>query len=353
MAKFCRHCGKELVTGNEKYCPRCGKGLQEVSDASEKKQTIVQREIEGGDDRGSFYLIDFFKRICRKSNTAVIIYLILNVILICSIVMMFMPQEPLLGVGAGIVLYLISMTIALSPLGEWILRMQTSCKKITNEAYINRLNPLFMEVYSKARQADPGLSPDIELYINNDECPNAFATGRKTICVTKGLLSLPDEQIKATLAHEFGHLCHKDTDLILVVTVGNMIVTGIITFIRLMIYIFQVIAGFVCLFIGGEGGAFASLMNALTHIMITITVSALMWLWTRLGTLLVMKSSRDNEFEADEFAASLGYGNALCLLLEWVGNEKAEGLFATLASSHPGKQERISRIRNMGVRQTF
>lgn len=349
MAKFCKHCGNELVAGNEKYCPRCGKGLQGVSVVPVGKSDITERETAGRDDKGSFYLIDFFKRVCRKSNTAVIIYLILNIILICSIVVMFMPQEPLLGVGAGLILYLISMTIALSPLGEWILRIQTSCKKIKDEAYINRLNSLFIEVYAKARQVDPSLSPDIELYMNNDECPNAFATGRKTICITEGLLDMPDELIKATLAHEFGHLCHKDTDLILIVTVGNMIVTGIITFIRLMIYIFQVMAGFVCLFIGGEGGAFASLMNALTHVMITITVSALMWMWTKLGTLLVMKSSRDNEFEADEFAANLGYGNSLCLLLESVGNEKAEGLFATLASSHPGKQERIGRIRNLGI----
>ena len=42
--------------------------------------------------------------------------------------------------------------------------------------------------------------------MNHDEAPNAFATGRKTICVTEGMLSMPVEQIKATLGHEFGHL---------------------------------------------------------------------------------------------------------------------------------------------------
>lgn len=98
MAKFCKHCGNELVTGNEKYCPRCGKELQGVSVVPVGKSDITEREIAGGDDKGSFYLIDFFMRVCRKSNTAVIIYLILNIILICSIVVMFMPQEPLLGV---------------------------------------------------------------------------------------------------------------------------------------------------------------------------------------------------------------------------------------------------------------
>ena len=70
--------------------------------------------------------------------------------------------------------------------------------------------------------------------MNDDKSANAFATGRKTICITEGLLRMPPEQIKAALAHEFGHIAHKDTDLILFVTIGNMIITTVLLLLRLL-----------------------------------------------------------------------------------------------------------------------
>ena len=50
-----------------------------------------------------------------------------------------------------------------------------------------------------------------------------------------------------------------------------------------------------------------------------------------------MHSSRSAEYEADEFAFHLGFGDALCALLDRIGGERETGLFARLASSHPDK----------------
>lgn len=67
------------------------------------------------------YLIDFFKRMTRKSNIPVLIYLVLNIFVIAGIV------QSVLGGGnmsfgqalvIGIVLYVVSLFIALSPIGE-------------------------------------------------------------------------------------------------------------------------------------------------------------------------------------------------------------------------------------------
>lgn len=185
--------------------------------------------------------------------------------------------------------------------------------------------------------------------MNNDESPNAFATGRKTICVTRGLLNVPESQIKATLAHEFGHLSHKDTDLILVVTVGNMIVSAIIIGIRLIIEFFHLIFGIVGAIFGGSEGIVVSIFNSLYYLMITAIVAGLTKLWTWIGTMLVMKSSRSNEYEADEFAFNLGYGNELCSLLDNIDSSGAKGLFATLASSHPDRDDRIARLQELGA----
>lgn len=249
----------------------------------------------------------------------------------------------------GIVLYAISIAMALSPLGEWILRLQTGCKKIKRMDQINRIQPLFDEVFDRAKQLNPTIPDNIQLYINSDEAPNAFATGRKTICVTNGLLYMPDSQIQAALGHELGHLVHKDTDLILIVSVGNFIITFVITAIRFIINFLQMIFGILCIFMGGQDGAVASIMNLFCNMLINLFVTGFMWLWTKIGILLVMKSSRKNEYEADQFSYNLGYGNDLCILLDSIGKTNTKGLFANLSNSHPDKNDRISRLQELGT----
>ncbi len=293
------------------------------------------------------YIIEFFKRMFRKSNIPVIIYLVLNYFVISAVIYLFTDGNVGMALLIGLAVYILSLCIALSPIGEWILRIQLGCKKINRKDQIDYLYPLFNEVYEKAKKLDPKLATDIELYISNDECPNAFATGRKTICVTKGLLDEPADQIKATLGHEFGHLSHKDTDLILLVSVGNMIVNAIIIGIRVIIELIHIMFLLIA-FIVGENSWFGLLVIEIYHLLTLLTVTALTWLWSKLGVLLVMKSSRSNEFEADEFSVMLGYGDELCALLDNICGESPKGLFANLASSHPDTDERIARIQNMG-----
>ena len=103
------------------------------------------------------------------------------------------------------------------------------------------------------------------------------------------------------------------------------------------------------IFFGGVEGAFAALMNTIYHLMMTAVVIGFTWIWTRIGVLLVMKSSRANEYEADEFSFRLGYGNELCAILESFSDTNANGLFASLVSSHPDKNDRIARIQELGT----
>lgn len=298
------------------------------------------------------YLVDFIKRLTRKANIPVLIYLVLNIFVIAGIVNILFGGGEMPFVQAllsGLVLYAFSLFVALSPIGEWILRLQTGCKKIKRVEQINFIEPIFREVYDKAKKLDPSIPDDVRLYMNSDEEPNAFATGRKTICVTEGMLHMPENQIKATLGHEFGHLAHKDTDLILVVSVGNLIVSASILVIRLIIDVFHIIFSLCTSVIGGSEGAIGSIVNTIYHAMITAIVMGLTWLWTKIGVLLVMKASRANEFEADEFSFNLGYGNELCILLDSICGSNAKGLFANLASSHPDKDDRIAKLQELGA----
>ena len=298
------------------------------------------------------YLVDFFKRTMRKSNIPVFIYLVLNIFVNALILSLVIDNGNIpfwKALLIGIVLYFVSLLIALSPVGEWILRLQTGCKKIKNDEQRNFIELIFREVYDKARAQDPSISDKVKIYMNHDEAPNAFATGRKTICVTEGMLSMPVEQIKATLGHEFGHLAHKDTDLILVVAVGNLIVSAFILLFRLAIDLVHLVFVFSSVFVGGSEGVFGALISTVYHLAMTAIVVGLTWIWTKIGVLLVMKSSRANEYEADEFSFRLSYGNELCALLNSFSGTNANGLFANLVSSHPDKDDRIARLQELGA----
>lgn len=302
------------------------------------------------------YYFSFLGKVFRKANFPILIYLFLNLGVITGIMYLMIggAENGLLwSFLSAIVIYTVSLIIALSPVGEFFVRWQTGCYRFRdpNGSVMRALRPLFQEVEARARRADPSLPRNIRLYIIEDNSPNAFATGRKTICVTTGLLSLPTQQIRATLAHEFGHLSNHDTDLILLVTVGNLFVTATILFIKGLImivyWIFYAMGWFFALFMNDFGPLFISFIAVIYKGLTFLFVDLLTWIWTSIGTLLCMKTSRDNEYEADEFAFNLGYGSDLASLLQTIGGGAPIGLMANLAASHPASSLRIQRLRTL------
>ncbi len=342
------------------------------------------------------YLFDFLRRLFRKSNIPVVIYLVINVFIIAvgiKLALDFLALSGATVVGmaetsgtssahpilekmfemqymtcflGGIIVYGFCLAIALSPVGEFIVRRQTGCTVIRRVDQINFIEPIFREVYDKALEMDPMLSRRIRLYINDDQSANAFATGRRTICITEGLLHQTPDMIKATLAHEFGHLSHKDTDVILVVRVGNLLINVIVITVSTLITVFTAITSGLTKIttaiasaynglgaIGSiMGWAFALPFIVFGWILNFIIVKCFFGLWTKLGFWLIQLSSRNKEYDADEFSFNCGYGDALCALLASFGNSgggRTEGLFAALAASHPDSGSRIARLQALGA----
>ena len=98
------------------------------------------------------YLVDFFKRTMRKSNIPVFIYLVLNIFVIALILSLVIDNGNIpfwKALLIGIVLYFVSLLIALSPVGEWILRLQTGCKKIKNDEQRNFIEPILEKFMTK------------------------------------------------------------------------------------------------------------------------------------------------------------------------------------------------------------
>lgn len=352
---YCKNCGNE-INKNAKYCNYCGKELNTKSEFDKIKKQQTDNLSNDKKIAKSFYIIDFFKNIVKKNNTGVIIWMIINSVLVTFFIGYIltmssytMLEHPVIAYLIGFVVYIASISVAISPIGEFILRIKSNCKEITRKDYLDRLNPIFEEVYQKAKKENNSLYDDIKFFISDDEEPNAFATGRKTICITEGLLQYSDEEIKAVIGHEFGHLAHKDTDAILVVEVGNIIVTVIFFAFRLLIKLVTFIFHLIFSIVSDD---FADIfVSALSRIFIDIVLVTVMNIWRKIGILICLHSSRKNEFLADEYCCLLGYGHSLCEVLDNLDgkNRHKTTLWATLNSTHPNTNDRIAHMQNLGV----
>jgi heat shock protein HtpX len=195
--------------------------------------------------------------------------------------------------------------------------------------------------------------PMPKVYIIENDQPNAFATGRNpenaAVAATTGLLrSLSQEEIAGVLAHELGHVKHRDT---LIMTITATIAGAI-----------GMLANFALFFGGGDNRN-----NPLGFVGVI-----LMMVLAPLAAMLVqMGISRSREYEADRLGAEIcGHPLWLAGALEKlesasqrVHNPAAEQnpatahLFivnplhgrslASLFSTHPSTADRVRRLRQM------
>ena len=314
------------------------------------------------------YFIDFLKKVFKLKNIGIIVWMVINLYIIIS----FFPttkgvtngSEALVAIIRGVIVYAISVALALSPIGEAIFRSMNGCREIADSSILNRLTPLFNEIYEKAKLKDPNLSQNIKLYMVDQPYPNAFALGRNTVCVTNGLLHLDDAEIKGIFAHEFAHLSNKDTDIALFIYVGNLLASLMFLILRVILFIISFLmisfsesnSTYETYDAYGrrqrkKGGALKGFALAAGLDMIYV---AIIGLYTKLGIILVSHSSRNHEFAADKFAYNLGYGRELRdALVELQGEaEKPTGFVANLMATHPKTALRIEKL-NMYLSGNF
>lgn len=202
--------------------------------------------------------------------------------------------------------------------------------------------------------ADQAGLPVPKVFIVENEQPNAFATGRNpqhaAVCVTSGLLArVSQEELAGVLAHELGHVKHRDT---LTMTITATIAGTV-----------SMLANFALFFGGGARRNGLGLVGLLL-VSILAPVAAM---------LVQMAISRTREFEADREGAQIS-GRPLWLAsaLQKIGrasvaipNPQAQanpatahmfivnplhgGNWSGLFASHPSTEERIARLRDMAA----
>jgi heat shock protein HtpX len=192
--------------------------------------------------------------------------------------------------------------------------------------------------------------PMPKLYMIPQDQPNAFATGRSpkhsSVAVTRGITQLLSEaELRGVLGHELAHVRNRD---ILTTSVAAAI-GGAITWIAYML-----------LFVGDDDDSPLGLVSALAMVILAPIAAS----------IIQLAISRQREYSADATGARIaGSSNALADALERLEagaqampmqvNSAAEPLYivkpfrggglASLFSTHPPIEERVRRLRDMGV----
>jgi heat shock protein HtpX len=204
-----------------------------------------------------------------------------------------------------------------------------------------------------ARLAQQAGLPMPKVYITENPQPNAFATGRNpdhaAVCVTSGLLQqINQDELAGVLAHELGHVKHRDTLTMTIVAV----MAGAISMLANMAF-----------FMGGDRDR-NNPLGIVGVILVTLLAPIM-------AMLVQAAISRSREFEADRAGAEIT-GRPLWLAsalgqieraAEHTENYPADanpatahmfiinplhgGGLTSLFASHPPTEERIARLRAM------
>lgn len=234
--------------------------------------------------------------------------------------------------------YTVSLIIGFSPLGEKLLRLLNRVRPLETKRETEYLQPLFEEVYERAREEHKNLRK-IEICIIDNMTVNAMALGRQTIAVTKGAINtFTEDELKAVIAHEIAHLVHSDTMATIYAIVGN----GIFSIFVLIARLFLLLLDWVQCAFTGKHSIFSALM-----LLVRLYFNFCIWLLNFGLQVILSVNSRKNEFNADLFSYSIGYDTDMIealYLLEKISLGDNSSIIQKMTASHPRITLRIKHL---------
>lgn len=240
-----------------------------------------------------------------------------------------------------ILIYFIFISIALSNLVEIILRFFEDVRHVATATEKERLLPLFEKVYTEASHKSGLISPSIKLYIVDDISINAFALGRNTIAVTRGLMeNMDDDEIEGVLAHEFGHMAYGDPQISTLVALCTTYYLWGLLFFKGIFKLFENATKS-----DTRNTSSLSYICSAIAALIDLGIKILMFIWLA----ILASGGRKKEYRADSFAKGLGYGEALLSALYKLYDLQISDkrkLVDRIKKEHPRTAYRIEALEN-------
>ena len=240
--------------------------------------------------------------------------------------------------GLAIFIYAISLAVALSPFGEFVFRQINNVRELYTIEEKEYLMPIFEEVYQEVEKNNPKASANIGMYICDEMTINAYAIGYHTVAVTQGAVeTLSKEELKGLLAHEFGHIIHGDTKMIMLITIGS----GIFSMVMLICKAVMVFLDYLAkMFDSSKTSTFA--LN-----LFKVIVNIVMIVFTFVIQTGLAINSRTQEFSADMFAHEIGFGSELIsafYIMQKTALRGKESIANKIKATHPHIARRIGAL---------
>lgn len=283
-------------------------------------------------------LIIFIVNFLHPKNWPLLVYFFANGLIL------FFLEKLLLGYDSFIMvsLYILSLLFVTFPFGEIILRKKSKANPISMLGD-GRIETLFSQAYTLAKSKSFfRLSRRVKLYYSNDSSINACALGSKTMIINLGILSLRDDEIISIFLHEFSHLIQQDSYRNVSFRLGNLVLFGIFSIIKLFLYlVLYMIAFIINIFarsITGHSAEFKEFIDIVMDL-----IDNIFKLWNVCGILISCFTLRIAEYKADKFAKDLGYGSPLADILTSSQNNIDDYMNVAFLT-HPTPNKRVVKL---------
>ena len=238
-------------------------------------------------------------------------------------------------------IYLGSMIVVFSPIGEKIFRLMNRIRKLETIKEKMQVYYPFQSVLIHAIGKDISIKSNIEAGIIDDMSINACAVGRRTVAVTKGAIeAFTDDELRGIMAHELGHIVNGDTIVSMYSYIGNGLFSIAVVLIKLIIMVIDIVQ------YAFTENALASIVIRFTHFIFGLSMNAFMFL----TNIAMSFQSRKSEYRADKYAYDIGFGEELLnalKLLEKISVGDNSSLTEKMIASHPRITKRIQRLEKL------
>lgn len=208
------------------------------------------------------------------------------------------------------------------------------------------LEPIFEKLcaYSEVKR------DSLTVRMRNDEDINAFASGINHITIHTGALqALSADQLVGVLAHELGHLRHRDTIYLTITYAMDRLGQLILNLVILLNFALNILAII----------PIVNIVVRIIQLAIVIMITAVEYILQLPKWVTYYFDSRRREYAADAYAVSIGLGRelrdglvSLGLATDQIGmlengelyDRESTGFFSRLFITHPKMIKRIQRI---------
>jgi heat shock protein HtpX len=208
-------------------------------------------------------------------------------------------------------LYLIGVIVSLTHMGKKTMIKQMNLVSVDTFPYKDHVLSCVQSVVDHyANHLNKEI--ELEVFMVKEKGINAVAFGWNCLAIYPELLSLEKREVEAVIAHELGHIVHKDSVLLQLNYVANNV---FLIFGYIINYIIFILLSF---FNDKTNRSAETMSRFITFIMYGFIVKGTQYIME----IIYKKVMRGNEFYADRFACQIGYKEPLLSVVSRMNSKR-------------------------------